>query len=138
MYPEEYKAYSKEITIPVYNIKEILCEKIRAILTRIGTKARDFVDIYIISKKNQFNIEDIENQIVEKSIFALSHYNKFKTNFKEKKELIFSGQLFTWGEEKKLLLIEIDNEDFYTFVNQFNVFLKNLTEEIYNKVPNLE
>jgi len=138
LYPKEYEQYSKKITIPIYNIKEILCEKVRAILTRIGTKARDFVDIYMILKKNKFNIKDLRDQIIEKTIFVLNRYDKFKKNLNEKKELIISGDLFTWGEERKLLLIKIDNKDFYNFVNQFNIFLKNITEEIYKKIPNIE
>ena len=129
LYPKEYGEYSKEITFPIYNIKEILCEKIRAILTRQGTKPRDFVDIYYILNKNEFTIEDIKNQIIKKILFALNHYDKYRENLEKKKELINSGELFTWGEEKKLLLIEIDNEDFYTFVKQFNMFLKNITKE---------
>lgn len=49
--PEEYSEYLKEIRFPVYDIKEILYEKIRAILTREGRKGRDFLDIYMILKK---------------------------------------------------------------------------------------
>ncbi|MHA1728722.1 MAG: nucleotidyl transferase AbiEii/AbiGii toxin family protein [Promethearchaeota archaeon] len=136
LYPEEYSEYSKDITFPVYNIKEILCEKVRAILTRKGTlKGRDFVDIYTILNKYDFDIKEIKNQIIEKTLFALHLYKKDKENLEEKKELINSGGLFTWGEEKRLLLKEIDNKDFYAFVNKFNVFLKKITKEICKNIP---
>ncbi len=135
LYPEEYSEYSKDITFPVYNIKEILCEKVRTILTRrVTLKARDFVDIYTILDKYNFDIKEIENQIIEKTLFALNLYKKYKENLKEKLELINSGNLFTFGDEQRLLLKEIDNKDFYAFVNKFNIFLKNITKEIYKKI----
>ncbi len=137
LYPEEYSKYSKEITFPIYNIKEIFCEKIRAILTRKGTKkARDFIDIYMIINDHDLKIEEFKNQIIEKTLFGLNLYEKYRENLKEKRELINSGNLFTWGDEKRLLLKEIDNEDFYGFINNFNIFLKKITEEIYKNVPN--
>lgn len=139
-YSKEYSEYSKEITFPIYNIKEILCEKIRAILTRKGIKARDFFDIYLILNKNEFTIEDIKNQTVEKILFALNQYDKYRENLEGKRELINSGKFFTkgevWGEEENLLFVEINNKAFYTFVDDFNLFLKDITEEIYEKMSN--
>jgi predicted nucleotidyltransferase component of viral defense system len=38
----EYSEYSTPAKISTYDIKEILAEKVRAMLTRRGTKARDF------------------------------------------------------------------------------------------------
>lgn len=137
LYPEEYNEYSKDITFPIYNIKEILCEKVRAILTRKGTiKSRDFVDIYVILNKYNFDIEKIKNQIIEKIIFALNLYMKYRENLKEKREIINSGNLFTWGDEKRFLLKPINEKDLYAFVNKFNIFLKKITEEIYKYIPN--
>lgn len=46
----DYKDYLKPVAMTVYDVKEIFAEKIRAILTRRGSKARDFVDVYLILK----------------------------------------------------------------------------------------
>lgn len=137
LYPNEYIKYSKDILFPIYNIKEILCEKIRAILTRRGTKARDFVDIYHILNNYDFTLEDLKNETIEKTLFVLNKYDKYKNNLKRKKDLIITRELFMWGEEKKLLLIEMDNDDFYSFVNHFNLFLENITDEIFKQHPDL-
>jgi len=50
-YPELSMEYPTQIILDVYDIREILCEKVRSILTRRGVKARDFVDAYLISKE---------------------------------------------------------------------------------------
>jgi len=132
--PEEYSEYLKEIRFPVYDIKEILYEKIRAILTREGRKGRDFLDIYMILKKNDFNIKEMKNQIIKKILFSVNKFDKYKENFKMKLNLIKSYKLFTWGEEKRFLLVEIDEEDFSKFLAGFNIFLKEITEKIYEKI----
>ena len=41
----EYAEYTRKIDFSVYDIREILSEKVRALLTREGTKARDFLDV---------------------------------------------------------------------------------------------
>ncbi|GAH76942.1 unnamed protein product, partial [marine sediment metagenome] len=134
LFPKEYEIYSTEIVIPAYNSKEILCEKVRAILTRQGSSVRDFLDIYFILDKYKFKIEDFKNQIIKKTLFALILYKKYKENLEMRKELLISGDLFTLGEERDLLLIKIKKKDFYNFINKFSIFLKNLTEEIYEKI----
>ena len=132
LFPEEYNSYSKEITIPIYNIIEILCEKVRAILTRKISKGRDFIDIYFILDKFNFNIQDFKAQIIEKTLFTLKS-ERFKKNLIDKLDFIKSGNLFSWGDEKRLLLKKIDDNRFNTFLKQFNDFLNTLTVEILEK-----
>ncbi len=138
LYPYEVKEFSKIITFPIYNIREIFCEKVRAILTRMSPKPGDFIDIYIILKKNPIDFKKIRNYIIKKTLFSLNLYEKYKKNLKENKKMIISGDIFEWGEEKKLLLIKIDDTEFYDFIDKFIIFLRDIMEEIYNKMPNLE
>lgn len=133
LFPEEYNRYSKEITIPIYNINEILCEKVRAILTRKVLKSRDFIDIYFILDKFNLNIKDFKAQIIEKTLFTLKS-ERFKKNLIEKLGFIKSGDLFSWEDEKRLLLKKIDDNRFNIFLKQFNDFLKTLTDEILDKI----
>ncbi len=126
----EYKEYSEKIGFYTYDIREIFCEKIRSILTRRGIKARDFVDIYLISKKFNIRFEDMEEDIVDKTRFVLNRYAKYKKNFKEKKKLIKSEDLFRWGEEKGLLLSKIDEEEFYRFLRELTRFMQNIAGKI--------
>ena len=103
----EYKEYAAVIPFETYDIQEIFCEKVRALLTREGTKARDFLDVYFISKKFGIRPENMTKYVADKLTFALKLYSKYKTNMKEKIPLLNSGKLFAWGTEKDLLLTEI-------------------------------
>lgn len=131
LFTEEYNRYSKETTIPVYNINEILCEKVRAILTRKVLKCRDFIDVYFILKKFNLQIQDFKAQIIEKTLFTLNS-ERFRKNLIEKLDFINSGDLFSWGEEKRLLLRDFDENKFNTFLKEFNNFLKILAKDILN------
>lgn len=110
---------------------EILCEKVRSILTRRGVKARDFVDVYLISKRYNINIEELREQIMEKTLFILNLYQKYRKNMEEKQKLINSKEIFVWGAEKNLLLIKINERDFYGFLKIFTEFLKNISDLLH-------
>jgi len=126
----EYAEYTKKITFSVYDIREILSEKVRALLTREGTKARDFLDVYFICKRLGIKLEDVEGCIVSKTNFAIDLYDKYRFNLKEKNALLQSGKIFDWGRERDLLLTEIDDMDFYSFLSEFQVFLKKIIKNI--------
>ena len=125
----EYAEYCQTISLYVYDTREILCEKVRSILTREGFKARDFLDIYLICKKFNLKLEDLLAPIVDKSRFALGIYQKYKENFEIKKAVV-SSEPFRWGEEKRLLLQEMDGEDFGKFLDSFQPFLKKVIGKI--------
>lgn len=126
----EYAEYTNKITFSIYDIREILSEKVRALLTREGTKARDFLDVYFICKRLGIKLEDVEGCIVSKTNFAIELYDKYRSNLKEKNALLQSGKIFDWGKERDLLLSEIDDMDFYSFLSEFQVFLKKVIKNI--------
>ena len=129
LFPNEYKKYRNEINIFIYDIREILCEKVRAILTRRDIKPRDLIDVYFIVKAFDFNIYDFKSQIINKTKFVLK-FEKFKKNFKDKKRIIETDNLFDLGEEKRLLLCSLDYNLFNPFLEQFKTFLKELIKQI--------
>lgn len=122
----EYSEYARKIPIDVYDIREILCEKVRALLTREGTKARDFLDVYLIGKQFGLRPEDEQKCIVGKTDFSLNLYAKYRKHLKQKVALLNSGKLFDWGAEKEFLLSDIDEGDFYKFLDGFETFLKKI------------
>ena len=126
----EYKEYAQKISFDVYDIHEILSEKVRAILTRKGIKARDFLDVYLICSKYGINLEDLHECIVDKTKFLLNLYEKYRMNLEAKKDILTSENAFTWGEERELLLSDIDEKEFYKFLADFSLFLKKVTEEL--------
>jgi predicted nucleotidyltransferase component of viral defense system len=124
----EYSEYAEKIPFSIYDIREVLSEKVRALLTREGTKARDFVDVYFICRRFGLKPEDVEQCIAKKTNFALKLYDKYRSNLKEKIVLLESGKLFEWGEERGLLLSDIGEADFYSFLREFQEFLKRITK----------
>ena len=74
----------KETKINSYNIKEVIIEKIRAILTRDEIKERDFFDLFLLNKEiNIFNInkENILNKLKNKEVYFENLKNtKFTDN----------------------------------------------------------
>jgi len=125
----EYAEYRQRIPFDVYDVREILCEKVRSILTRLGIKARDFVDIYLICKKYGIRLEDMHDPIVAKTRFMLDLYEKYRKNLEAKKDMLTS-QPFRWGEEKGLLLQEIDEKELFGFLERSRPFLKKITQEV--------
>jgi hypothetical protein len=125
----EFKEYSQRILFDVYDVREILCEKIRAILTRRGTKARDFLDVYLICRKFKIGLEDICGCSVGKTRFTLCLYERYRRNLEEKKTVVLSKP-FVWGEERDLLLKTVDEMDFYNFIEELKSFLKKVIEEL--------
>jgi predicted nucleotidyltransferase component of viral defense system len=130
LFPEEYGEYLEQIPFDTYDIREIMCEKIRSILTRKGVKARDFIDVYLISKNFGIKLEDLKGDIVDKILFMFDFYEKYRENFNEKKRLLKTKEIFTWGNEKDLLLADLDEEEFYSFLRFLSIFLQKTVEEI--------
>jgi len=126
----EYREYSSQVSLSVYDVREILSEKVRALLTRRGTKARDFVDVYLISKEYGFRPGDVEKCIVKKVKFATELYARFRANLEGKLKLLKAGRVFEWGEERDLLLEKIDEDDFYSFLRGFEAFLGKLVSKL--------
>lgn len=125
--------YLQKIEFHTYSVTEILCEKIRAILTRQGTKARDFLDVFLICSRLNLNLDDYEEQILEKLFFSLDLYEKYRTNMEEKIKQVESGNLFTWGDEKYLLLEDIDEKQFYVFMDTLKDFLKKIISKTQSR-----
>jgi len=121
-----YSYLTEPVKIKVYDVKEILIEKVRAILTRRGIKARDFVDVFLIVKKEKLNLNDFKKQIIEK-INDMLKFEKYNQNIKNKETQL--NEDFILGEEKALILTPID-KGFPKFVKEFNLFLKEIIKEL--------
>lgn len=122
----EFREYSEPVRILSYDVKEILAEKVRAMLTRRGTKARDFLDIYLIHKSYGLDPAVVESCIVEKMELSLGLYERFRTNLKEKIKLLNSNTFFDWGREREVLIKQIDETEFYSYLEELQSFLKEL------------
>ena len=127
VYPEA-KSYFEPVSLPVYDPKEILCEKVRAILTRRGIKARDFLDVYLLKEKMGLDVENEFECASIKISFMLEYYENYRENLEAKKQLLETESLFEWGNERDLLLIQIDEAKFYNYVERIEGTLKKLSK----------
>jgi len=128
LFPEE-SGYLQLIPFKAYEVREILAEKMRSVLTRGGVKARDYADVYVIWKRFGYKPEDVFDQALEKIRFTLGLYEKYRRNLDARKALL-GVEPFTWGEERGILLEEIDEAEFYLFLEQFNGFMLKLVDSL--------
>ena len=122
----DYSYLIEPVKIKVYDIKEILIEKVRAILTRRGIKARDFVDVFLIVKKEKLDLNDFRKQIIEK-INDMLKFEKYTQNIKNKETQLKEELIL--GEEEALMLTPID-KGFPKFLKEFNLFLMEIIKEL--------
>ncbi|MFO7991818.1 MAG: nucleotidyl transferase AbiEii/AbiGii toxin family protein [Thermoplasmata archaeon] len=123
VFPEDYEKYTAEVIIPSYDIREILCEKVRSILLRRGVKARDFLDIYKICDERDLELSRYTEEIVRKTNFSLDLYRKYRKNLDDKKLILSNKDLFSWGDEREFVLTDIDEEHLYGSVDKINTLL---------------
>ncbi len=126
----EYLEYSTAVPFDVYDIKEILSEKIRALLTRKGIKARDFLDVFFIYKNHDIMPSDVEDCVIKKINHTLGLYAKYRENLQAKKKLLEKNAIFAWGEEKDLLISVLKEKEFDKFVSELTVYLKGLVKKL--------
>ncbi len=80
----ENHPYLKVLNCSTYKPEEILCEKIRAILTRRGIKERDFLDVFLICEKFAIKLEDVKDNTIAKINYSTKMNGKYGDNLKEK------------------------------------------------------
>ncbi|MBD3171397.1 hypothetical protein GF326_02890 [Candidatus Bathyarchaeota archaeon] len=122
LYPEA-SSYFEDLSLRSYDPKEILCEKVRALLTRRGVKARDYVDLFMLSEKLSLNVDEYIDCITQKTRHMLSLYRKYRVNLVAKRKLLMNGGLFEWGSEEALMLVPLDSVKFYRFVDELEEVL---------------
>lgn len=106
-----------------YDIREILIEKIRAILTRRSIKVRDYIDVYMIEKKERLDVRNFKRQIIEK-VRVVMKLEKYMTNITGKSDFTFNR-----GNEERILLVPLP-KDADIFFHKLKEFLVEIIEEV--------
>ena len=130
LFPEEYSAYTRSVDVKAYDIREIAAEKVRAILTRAGMKARDYVDLYLIEKTYGIKPDAIIDPTVKKIRFAVKWNERYGSNLQTKIEELRDGTLFRWGDETKFMLRKLDAEDFENYILDLEEILKTISKQV--------
>lgn len=125
LYPEAAEELLDQPKAQAYDIKEILAEKVRAILTRKGVKARDFIDVYLIQKETGVKPEDIQDEILDKTRFILK-YEKYRENLLKKTT---TTPTFRIGEEERLLIKPL-GKDFISKTKELEKLIHELAKQL--------
>ncbi len=131
IYFEDFlRFYGNKISYYVYDYREIVCEKIRALLTRREIKTRDVVDLYFIEKMLGLRLDVLKDKCTSKVVFAVQNYRKYKDNFKSiTKQKLTTGDLM--GEDVAFLLLrELNKKELEEFVERLVIFLDSLVVNI--------
>jgi len=80
IYFKEFLDFYKTITMKVYDLKEIVTEKFRSILTRKAIKSRDAIDLLFIYQKFKIRPQDLLKETKEKLMYSINSYEKYKDN----------------------------------------------------------
>ena len=126
-YFEESLEFYKPFKVKAYDEKEILCEKVRAILTRRAQKLRDFYDLFMLDKSG-YNIEALNEQIIVK-IKACLHYKRYRINLERNRESLEFSTVLEDPFERGLFVARPPKN--------FDIFLKRLSDalkDIMNQV----
>ena len=131
LFPEDFDKYSAKILVVAYDINEIVAEKVRALLTRTGAKARDYVDLYFIGKKYQISIDQIIKDIIIKIQFATKRNQRYRNNLLTTEKTLRGGSMFNWGDEEKYILTPLNPREFHTYVGTLENKLRSIIEIYY-------
>jgi predicted nucleotidyltransferase component of viral defense system len=103
-YPEYPEMLTKKSVLFVYDLREIASEKVRAVLTRKGFKARDLIDLYKLSTKG-INVSDIKVSAIKKTL-AMLKYEKYSASIIKKK----IEDEYKLGNEANLMITPLEKE----------------------------
>lgn len=119
----EYTDIQDDVSLIAYPLDEIFLEKIRAILTRRGTKSRDYIDVYLLIKGLNLDYKKAESDVIKKTEFMLV-YDKYLENLS-----VINPEKLVLGEEENLLLEPLD-DGFKEFLPEFFEYLIKLEEKL--------
>ena len=122
----------KNCEILSYDIKEVILEKFRAILTREIIQERDFFDLFLIQK--EFN--EVFQLQINLLILKLKDSRLY---FKEKKKLIsLIGNFEQKFEKKNIVLSEIKDMTLISFnEKEYSLFVEEVMSFIYKNIKNI-
>ena len=129
IYFKEFLDFYKPIKIKVYDIKEIVVEKVRSLLTRKAIKSRDAMDLLFIYNKFKIKPQDLLKETKEKLLFSINSYEKYKDNLILTKDKLQSLE-FQYSEVRPFVIKPFNKEDFDAYVRELKPLLIEMAEDI--------
>ena len=125
-YFEEFLEFYSPVKLVAYSPEEILCENIRAILTRKAMKLRDIYDVFIIEKSG-VRMDELKEKVVEK-ITAAMRFRKYRKAIRTGMDRFDLEIALSDLYELDMFVIK-PGEEFYFFANQLKEFLNDIIQE---------
>lgn len=126
-YFEEFLEFYQPFSVKAYDSKEILCEKVRAVLTRRTQKLRDFYDLFTLEKSG-CSIEALKEQIIVK-MKACLQFKGYRENLERTRGSLDFSAVLEDPFARELFVAKPPKD--------FDVFLKRLPDalkDIMNRV----
>jgi len=120
-YFDEQLAYYSPFEVDAYDEREILCEKVRAILTRRAQKLRDFYDLFMLDGHG-FKVGVLAEESVRKTRASL-YYRKYRENFEANRKAIELDDAVLEGPFERSLFIASPPPEFDRFVENLSIEL---------------
>lgn len=131
-YFDEFLDFYKPFQVNAYDEREILCEKVRAILTRKAQKLRDFYDLFVLHKHG-FEAKNLEHEILEK-IKAGLYYKKYRDALEKNKEGLEIGRRILEDPFERSLFVEKPTKEFEDFSKTFIEILRKVAISVYEEI----
>ncbi len=129
-YFEEFMEFYHPVKVAAYSLEEILCEKIRAILTRQAMKLRDIYDVFMIEKAG-VRMEELREEILAKIGVAM-RFKKYREALMASINTLDLENVLDDPSEMQMFVIK-PTEEFYSFVGELENFLKDVAREVSKK-----
>lgn len=122
IYFQEFLDFYKTIKMKVYDIREIVTEKFRSILTRKAIKSRDAIDLLFIYNKFKIKPQDFLKETKEKLLYSIHSYEKYKDNLILARDKLQTLE-FQYSEIRPLVINPFNKEDFDNYVKELKPLL---------------
>ncbi len=129
IYFKEFLGFYKPIKMKVYDIKEIVTEKFRSILTRKSIKSRDAIDLLFIYNKFKIRPKDLLGETKEKLLYSINAYEKYKNNLILARDKLQNLE-FKYNEVRPLVITHFHKEELDNYVKELKPLLIEMAEEI--------
>ena len=129
IYYKEFFDFYGELKILVYDLREIVTEKVRSLLTRKAIKSRDAIDLLFIYQKFKIKPQDLLKETKEKLLFSINMYEKYKDNFLLTRDKLQTLD-FQYSEVSPLVIKPLNKNSFDKYVAELKPLLLNLVDEV--------
>ncbi len=129
IYFKEFLDFYETITMKVYDLKEIVTEKFRSILTRKAIKSRDAIDLLFIYQKFKIRPQDLLKETKEKLLYSINSYEKYKDNLILARDKLQTLE-FQYSEIRPLVIRPFNKDDFDKYIKELKPLLIEMAEKI--------